>query len=69
MTPNKIIAKKGRKSIIVKTQNQEKCRVSLLLTIIADGGKFLSYKISKSKQNGKIENLLKKDANVIYKKY
>lgn len=68
MIPNKTVAKKGTKSIIIKTFEQEKCRISVLLTITADGGKLPPYIIFKSKRDGKIENDLKKDLNVINKK-
>ena len=68
MTPNKSIAKKSWKNIIVKTQNKEKYRVFVLLRITADGGKLPPYIIFKSKPKGKIENLLKLDENVISKK-
>ena len=37
MTPNKTVVKKGGKTIIIKTQNQEKCGLSVLLTISAEG--------------------------------
>ena len=40
MPPNYSVAKKGKKNIIIiRTQGQEKCRVSLLLTILANGKK------------------------------
>ena len=39
MIPTKTITKKGTKSIIIKTLDQEKCRVSILLTITPDGGR------------------------------
>ena len=39
MYPNKTIAKKGKKSILIKTQSQEKWRVSVILCIIVDGEK------------------------------
>ena len=64
MTPTKTIAKKGRKSIINRTQNQEKCRVSVLLTITEDGNKLPSLIIFKAKANGEIEKQLNKDINV-----
>ena len=61
MVPSKTIAKKGGKSIIIKTQDQEKCRLSVLLCITADGGKLPPYLIFKAKNDGKIEKELKKD--------
>ena len=39
MLPNYTVAKKGKKSIIIRTQGQEKCLVSILLTILANGKK------------------------------
>ena len=36
MPPNYTIAHKGKKTVIIRTQSQEKCRVSFL-GIIADG--------------------------------
>lgn len=58
---NKTIARKGGKSIIIKTQNQERCRITVLLTITADGGKLPPLLIFKAKRNGIIKNELKKD--------
>ena len=37
------IANKVGKTIIIQTQEQEKCRVSVLSTIIADRGNFLLF--------------------------
>ena len=34
MSPNKTVAKKGTKNILIKAQNQEKCRVKKLLCVI-----------------------------------
>ncbi len=34
MPPNYVIEKKGKKSVIIRTQNQDKCRLSVLLTNI-----------------------------------
>jgi len=53
MTPNKTIAQKDGKTIIIKTQEQEKCRISVILTITVDGGKLPSYLIFKAKKIGK----------------
>jgi hypothetical protein len=39
MPPNYTICKKGTKNIIILTQGQEKCRVSIMLTILANGEK------------------------------
>ena len=65
MTPSKTVAKKGGKSIIIRTQNQEKCRLSVLLTITADGTKLPPFLIFKAKVNGDIEKELSKDINVV----
>lgn len=59
MTPSKTIAKKGGKSIIIRTQNQEKCRVSVILKITANGNKLPPFLIFKAKANGDIEKQLK----------
>jgi hypothetical protein len=61
MIQTKTIAKKGTKSIIIKTLEQEKLYVSVLLTIIADGGRLPPYIIFKAKRQGKIEKELQKD--------
>ena len=61
MIQTKTIAKKGTKSIINKTLEQEKLYVSVLLTIIADGGRLPPYIIFKAKRQGKIEKELQKD--------
>ena len=42
MTSNKTIAKKGTKSILIKSQNQEKCRLTVVLCVTADGYSFTS---------------------------
>ena len=68
MIPTKTIAKKGTKSIIIKTLEQEKLRVSVLLTITADGGRLPPYIIFKAKRHGKIEKELQKDIYVKNKK-
>jgi len=63
MSPSKTIAKKGGKSILIRTQNQEKCYISVILTISANGHKLSPYLIFKGKINGDIEKKLKKDIN------
>ena len=60
MSPSKTIAKKGAKSILIRTQNQEKCRISVILTITAKRKKLPPYLIFKGKTNGDIENNWKK---------
>ena len=67
MYPNKVIAKKGNKSILIKTQSKEKCRVSVILCIIADGEKLLLFLIFKAKEEGYIEKKLS-ELNVVKNK-
>ena len=45
----KTIAKKGGKSVIIKTQDQEKCRLLVILFITANGRKLLPYLLFKVK--------------------
>jgi len=68
MIPTKTLAKKGTKSIIIKALDQEKCRVSILLTITADDGRLPPYIIFKGKRYGKKEKDLGNDINVKNKK-
>ena len=68
MVPNKTIAKKGKKTIIIKTQNQQKCRISILLGIGADGSKLMPLLIFKGKTGGYIETELSKNKYVLNKK-
>lgn len=49
MILNKVIAQKGEKNVVVRTQNQERIRISCLLTICADGDKLPPYIIFKGK--------------------
>ena len=51
MVHNKIISQKGEKNVVVRTQNQEKIRITLLLRICADGDKLPPYIIFKAKSN------------------
>ena len=60
MVPNKTIAKRGKKTILIKIQNQQKCRISVILGIVADSSKLKPLIIFKGKIGGLIEkNLLK----------
>ena len=60
MIPNKVISQKGEKNVVVRTQNQEKIRVTCLLSICADGDKLPPYIIFKGKNsNNKAFNKLK----------
>ena len=54
MPYNTTIEKKGEKNIIINTQNQEKCRITVLLGILADGFKLPPLIISKAKENGTV---------------
>ena len=68
MIPNKVISQKGEKNVVVRTQNQEKIRVTCLLSICADGDKLPPYIIFKGKNsNNKAFNKLKN--NLYIKKY
>jgi hypothetical protein len=49
MLPNKTISKRGKKTVLIKSQNQEKCRISILLFIVADGDKMPPLIIFKGK--------------------
>ena len=60
MPPSKTIAKKGSKTVFIRSQNQEKVRISVLLTIAADGTKLPPFVIFKDKKHGKNEENLKK---------
>ena len=68
MALNYSISQKGRRSIIVRTQSQDKCHVSVILTIIANGVKLPPYLIFKEKQNGKIIKELNNNIYVKMKK-
>ena len=67
MVPNKTIAKRGKKTILIKTQNQQKCRISVTLGIVADGSKLAPLIIFKGKAGGFIEKELTKK-NMYYQK-
>lgn len=69
MPITKTIIKKGTKQVIVKTQGQEKCRVTVILTILADGGKLPPLIIFKAKNQWKIYKSLQEDNNVKNGKY
>lgn len=58
MPPNYTICKKDTKNIIIRTQRQEKCRVSIMLTILANGEKLSPLVIFKGSDNNK--NLMEK---------
>ena len=58
MYPNKTIAKKGNKTILIKTQFQEKCRISVILCITVDGEQLPPFLIFEAKEEGYIEKNL-----------
>ena len=58
MLPNKTIAKRDKKTILIKSQNQEKCRITIILCIVADGDKLPPVIIFKGKTGGRIEKEL-----------
>ena len=55
------MAWKGGKSITIKSYDQEKCRISVILAITANGSKLAPYLIFKEKKM----ILLKKDLKMI----
>ena len=65
--PNKTFAKKSNKSILIKTKSQEKCRVSVILSITADGNKLPPFLIFKAKEEGYREKKLS-ELNVVKNK-
>ena len=62
MVPNKIISQKGEKNVAVRTQNQDKIRITCLLSICVDEDKLAPYIIFKGKNsNNKYFKKLKKN--------
>ena len=60
MVPNKTITQKGDKNVVIRKQNQEKLRITCILSIFVDGDKLPPYIIFKSKaKNNKIFDNLK----------
>ena len=51
MNINGVVDKIANKQIIIKTQNQEKCRVSILLTILINGYKLAPFVIFKGNKD------------------
>lgn len=68
MVANKTIAKRGKKTILIKKENQEKVRISIILTISADGDKLKPLLIFKGKSGGQIEKALSKQPYVLQNK-
>ena len=60
----KTIAKKGARQVIIQTQNQEKCRCSVLLGITADGDRLPPLVIFKAKENKTVYKKLQSNINV-----
>lgn len=69
MVPNKTIAKEGKKTMIIKTQNQQKWRISIILGIGAESTKLMPLLIFKGKTGGYIGTELSKNKYVLNKKY
>ena len=63
----KTIVKKGSRQVIVKTQNQEKVRISVILTILADSSKLAPLVILKAQERSIVYNQLQKDEHVLKK--
>ena len=47
MSPNKTVTYKGNKSVVIRTTNQEKIRITCILAICGDGDKLAPYIIFK----------------------
>ena len=70
MVPNKVIAKKGDKNVVERTQNQERIRITCLLTICADGDKLPPYIIFKGKNINNISmNSIKNNIYIKIKRF
>lgn len=61
LAPNYSISQKGKRSVIIFIQSQDKCHVSVLLAILANGTKLPPLIIFKGIANGKIYKDLKKN--------
>ena len=68
MPSSKTFHKIGDKTITIKTQQQEKIRIFLILTICANGKKLKPYIIFKGAKHGKIFKTLLKEECVTTKK-
>ena len=64
MPPNYTISCKGKKTVIIRAQSQEKCKVSLVLGIIADGNKLPPLIILKGSNKTKIPKELYNNKNI-----
>ena len=67
MPITKTIVKKGSRYVIVKTQNQEKARISVILTILAEGSKLAPLVIFKAQDRSTVYNQLQKDEHILKK--
>ena len=68
MPSNKTVHKIGAKTITIKTQQQEKLRISVILAICSNGKKLKPFIIFKGAKNGKIFKTLLKEECVTSKK-
>lgn len=68
ITPNYSISPKGKKSIYYQNSITRKSHVSVILTILANGGKLTPLLIFKGVSNGSIYNNLKNNLYVKHKK-
>ena len=68
MAPNYSISRKGKRTVKIRSQSRDKCHVSVILTIIANGCKLPPYLIFKGKPNGKIIRELNNNIYVKNKK-
>lgn len=59
-----LLKKKGKKSVIIRTQNQDKYRLSVLLTILSNGKKLPPLLIFKGVKDGKLNKELSENANI-----
>ena len=72
LVPNKVVAMKGGKSIIVKTMRQEKAYCTILLGILSNGNRFPPVIVFKDNKEGELsesygsEDYLKNKKDLIY---
>ena len=60
MAPKFTISQKIKNNVIIRTHSQDKCHVSVLLTVLANGGKQPPLLIFKDVPNGNISKGIKK---------
>ena len=69
MVPNKVIAQNEEKNLVIRTQNQERIRITCLLTVCTDGDKLSPYIIFKGKNiNNRSMNKIKNNIYIKSKK-